>query len=191
MNCQAQIRIGADDTITIWKWGKTTYLQLIKKNWESKSSWSITFSSKCRVFLVFKFGHLLRCDIRWIYCWYIRSDMREYAQDFLGVGKIFDYFSNRVVFFLPTISWKFQFSQKLSIQFERNSPQFFYILLESYRCNGIEIVWLGCEKHSQSWPKNGQKTAVFRLFLIFAKTVHTIRTKFRTVLLRYILVLCV
>ena len=31
MNCQAQIRIGAFDTIIIWKKGKTTHLQLIKK----------------------------------------------------------------------------------------------------------------------------------------------------------------
>ena len=28
-------------------------------------------------------------------------------------------------------------------------------------CNGIKIVWLGCEKHSQNWPKNGQKKGHF------------------------------
>ena len=32
-------------------------------------------------------------------------------------GKIFDFLSNRVVFFLQTFSWKFQISQKLSIRF--------------------------------------------------------------------------
>ena len=26
----------------------------------------------------------------------------------------------------------------------------FYTILESYMCNDIEIVWLGCEKHSQN-----------------------------------------
>ena len=31
VNCQAQIRIGAIDTITIWKKGKKTNLKLIKK----------------------------------------------------------------------------------------------------------------------------------------------------------------
>ena len=71
----------------------------------------------------------------------------------------------------------FRFSQKLSIRFERNFPQLFYTILESYMCNGIKIVWLRCEKHSQNYPKNGQKTAIFRLFSIFSKTVHTIRTK--------------
>ena len=44
----------------------------------------------------------------------------------------------------------FRFSQKLSIQVERTFLQFFYTILESYLCNGIKIVWLGCEKHSQN-----------------------------------------
>ena len=44
----------------------------------------------------------------------------------------------------------FRFSQKLSIRFERNFLQLFYAILESYMCNGIKIVWLGCEKHSQN-----------------------------------------
>ena len=44
----------------------------------------------------------------------------------------------------------FRFSQKLSIRFERNFLQSFYTILESYMCNGIKIVWLGCEKHSQN-----------------------------------------
>ena len=58
-------------------------------------------------------------------------------------------------------------------------------------CNVIKIVWLGCEEHSQNKPKNGQKTAIFRLFLIFSKTVHTIRTKFSTVILHHSRVLYV
>ena len=44
----------------------------------------------------------------------------------------------------------FWFSHKLSIRFERNFLQLFYTILESYMCNGIKIVWLGCEKHSQN-----------------------------------------
>ena len=44
----------------------------------------------------------------------------------------------------------FRFSQKLSIRFERNFLQLFYTILESYMCNGIKIVWLECEKHSQN-----------------------------------------
>ena len=58
----------------------------------------------------------------------------------------------------------FRFSQKLSIRFERNFLQLFYTMLESYMCNGIKIVWLGCEKLSQNYPKKGPKKAIFRLF---------------------------
>ena len=43
----------------------------------------------------------------------------------------------------------FRFSQKLSIRFKRNFLQLFYTILESYKCNFIKFVWLGCEKHSQ------------------------------------------
>ena len=85
----------------------------------------------------------------------------------------------------------FGFSQKLSIRFERNFLELFYTILESYMCNGIKIVWLGCEKHSQSQRKNGQKTVIFRLFSIFLKTVHAIRMKFSTVILHHIRVLYV
>ena len=63
----------------------------------------------------------------------------------------------------------FRFSQKLSEPFERNFLQLFFTILESYMCNSIKVVWLGCEKHSQIKPKNGQKTAIFRLFSLFSK----------------------
>ena len=62
----------------------------------------------------------------------------------------------------------FRFSRKLSTRFERNFLQSFYIIMESYMCNGIKIVWLGCEKHrnmAKISPKNGQKTLIFRFFL--------------------------
>ena len=39
-------------------------------------------------------------------------------------------------------------------------------------------------KLAQKWPKNSH----FRLFSIFSKTVHTIRTKFSTVILHHIMV---
>ena len=76
----------------------------------------------------------------------------------------------------------FRFSQKLSIRFERNFLQAFYTIVWSFVCNFIKFFLLGCEKPDQNQPKNGQKTAIFRLFLVFAKTVHTIRTKISTVL---------
>ena len=46
-------------------------------------------------------------------------------------------------------------------------------------------------RNSQNYPKNGQKTAIFRRFLIFSKTVHTIRTKLSIVILHHIRVLYV
>ena len=71
MNCQAQIRIGAIDTITIWKEGKTTNLQLIKK-------------LRIEKFLVYifliKMSRLFSFQI-WTRT-YIRSDKREHAQEF-------------------------------------------------------------------------------------------------------------
>ena len=46
-------------------------------------------------------------------------------------------------------------------------------------------------RNGQNQPKNDQKTAIFGLFSSFSKTVHTIRTKFSTVILRHIRVLFV
>ena len=111
---------------------------------------------------------------------------KSYGWDVSNIAKISPKMAKKHPFFDF-----FRFSQKLSIRFERNFLQLFYTILESYMCNGIKIVWLGCEKHSQNHPKNGQKTAIFRLFSIFAKTVHMIRTKFCTVFLLHIMVLCV
>ena len=58
----------------------------------------------------------------------------------------------------------FRFSQKLSTRFEGKSLQSFHTKLESFKRNGIKIVWLECEKYSQSSPKNGQKQPFFDFF---------------------------
>ena len=50
----------------------------------------------------------------------------------------------------PAIFDFFRLSQKLSIRFEQIFLQLFYTILESYMCNGIKIVWLEYEKHSQN-----------------------------------------
>ena len=107
---------------------------------------------------------------------------KSYGWDVRNIAKISPKMAKKQPFFDF-----FRFSQKLSIRFERNFLQLFYTILESYMWNGIKIVWLGYEKHSQ----NGQKIAIFRLFSIFSKTVHTIRTKFSTVILHHIRVLYV
>ena len=88
---------------------------------------------------------------------------KSYGWDVRNIAKISPKMAKKQPFFDF-----FRFSQKLSIRFERNFLQLFYTILESYMCNGIKIVWLGCEKHSQ-------KTAIFRLFLIFRS-----RKKFST-----------
>ena len=85
----------------------------------------------------------------------------------------------------------FRFSRKLSIRFERNFLQFFYTILESYMCNGIKIVCWDVRNRAKISPKMAKKQPFFDFFLIFSKTVHTIRTKFSTVILHHSRVLYV
>ena len=68
---------------------------------------------------------------------------KSYGWDVRNIAKISQKMAKKQRFFDF-----FRFSQKLSIRFERNFLQSFYIIIESYMCNGIKIVWLGCEKHS-------------------------------------------
>ena len=71
---------------------------------------------------------------------------KSYGWDVRNIAKISPKMAKKQTFFDF-----FRFSQKLSIRFERNFLQLlFYTILESYMCNGIKIVWLGCEKHSQN-----------------------------------------
>ena len=81
---------------------------------------------------------------------------KSYGLDVRNIAKI----SPKMAKKQPFLDF-FRFSQKLSIRFERNFPQLFYTILESYMCNGIKIVWLGCEKHSQKWPKNSHFSTFF------------------------------
>ena len=70
---------------------------------------------------------------------------KSYGLDVRNIAKI----SPKVAKKQPFFDF-LRFSQKLSIRFERNFLQLFYTIFESYMCNGIKIVWLGCEKHSQN-----------------------------------------
>ena len=70
---------------------------------------------------------------------------KSYGWDLINIAKISPKMAKKQPFFDF-----FRFSQKLSIRFERNFLQLFYSIIESYMCNGIKIVWLGCEKHSQN-----------------------------------------
>ena len=54
----------------------------------------------------------------------------------------------------------FRFSQNLSIRFDRNFFYLFYTILESYMCNGIKILLLGCEKQPKL-EQNGQNQPFF------------------------------
>ena len=47
------------------------------------------------------------------------------------------------------------------------------------------------ERNNQNQPNIGPKTVNFRLFFIFAETLHTIRTKVCIVILHYFMVFCV
>ena len=84
---------------------------------------------------------------------------KSYGLDVRNIAKI----SPKVAKKQPFFDF-FRFSQKLSIRFERNFLQLFYTILESYMCNGIKIVWLGCEKQpklAQKWPKNSHFSTFF------------------------------
>ena len=111
---------------------------------------------------------------------------KSYSWDVRNIAKISPKMAKKQPFFDF-----FRFSQKLSIRFERNFLQLFYTILESYMYNGIKIVCWDVRNRAKICPKMAKKTAIFRLFLIFSKTVYTIRTKFSTVILHHIRVLYV
>ena len=67
----------------------------------------------------------------------------------------------------------------------------FFMMSDSYRCDGIEIVWLAFEKRSHKYTKYGKKTAVLFFFSFFSNTVLAVRTKVYTVFLHHIGVLYV
>ena len=69
---------------------------------------------------------------------------KSYGWDVRNIAKIRPKMAKKQPFFDF-----FRFSQKLSIRFDRNFLQSFYIIKESYMCNFNKFVWLGCEKHSQ------------------------------------------
>ena len=83
----------------------------------------------------------------------VRVRTRGYALIFRSRKKFSTTYAIVLFFFLPTFSWKFQISQKLSIRFSRNFAQSFYTQRGPCVCKGIKIVWPGCEKHSQNLAK--------------------------------------
>ena len=117
------------------------------------------------------------------------SDVQKFARDvdlfnFQEWEKSFDYLSNRVVFFSRPFHENFIFLKN-----------FHYVFHEFLHSHSTPKVAPACSKASKSYDwtvrniakisqkmaKNSPKTAVFRHFSIFSKTVHTIRTKFSRV----------
>ena len=113
---------------------------------------------------------------------------------FLGVRKKFSTTYPIVSFFSPDLFMKISNFSK--------TPYDFHKILHSHSTpKGAPA----CSKASKSYDwnvrniakiipkmaKNSPKTAIFRLFSVFSKTVHTIRTKFSTVILHHIKVLYV
>ena len=88
---------------------------------------------------------------------------KSYGWDVRNIAKISPKMAKKQSFF----DFFFRFSQKLSIRFKRNFLQSFYTILWSLMCNFIKFVWLGGEKHSQIYPKNGQKKQSFFDFFDF------------------------
>ena len=116
--------------------------------------------------------------------WLIRVQDQSLA--FFGVEKIFNYLCNRVVFL-------YFFSPDLFMKISKFSKTVHTILHSHSTPKGAPA----CSKASKSYcwnvrniAKISPKTVNFHFFSIFSKTVHTIRTKFCTVILHYIMVLC-
>ena len=101
----------------------------------------------------------------------------------LGIGKKFRLLMQSCRFFSPNILMKISnFSKTVHTIFIK----FCTVILH---LKGV----LCAHKHRNRMtgirakisPKMAKKTVIFRLFLIFSKTVHTIRTKFSTVILHH------
>ena len=113
--------------------------------------------------------------------------------DFLGVGKKFRVLMQSCCFF---------FSQNFHENFEflKNCPYNFHKILHSHftperappYAKASKLYDWNMRKTAKFSPKMAKtrpKTAFFRLFSIFSKTVCTIQTKFSTVILQHIRVL--
>ena len=92
-------------------------------------------------------------------------------------------------FFLPTFHENIKFLKNCPYDFYKNlhshsTPFVCAKASKSYNWNVRNIA-----KVSPKMAKISQETANFRLFSIFSKTAHTIRTKFSTVILHHIRVL--
>ena len=117
-----------------------------------------------------------------------KESLKRFMSSFLGVGKNFRLLMQSCCFF---------FSRPFheTFKFLKNCPFDFHEFLHSHSTpKGAPA----CAKASKSYgwdvrniAKISPKMAIFRLFSLFSKTVHTIRTKFSTVILHHIRVLYV
>ena len=115
--------------------------------------------------------------------------------DFLGVGKNFRLLMQSCCFFCFFFSRPFHENFK----FLKNCPYDFHEFLHSHSTpKGTPACAMASK--SYGWdvrniakisPKMAKKQPFFEFFSIFSKTVHTIRTKFSTVILHHIMVLYV
>ena len=96
---------------------------------------------------------------------------KSYGWDVRNIAKISPEMAKKQPFFDI-----FGFFQKLSKRFERNFLQSFYTILESYMCNDIKIVWLGCEKHSIAKvnPKMDKKQPFFDFWFLQKQSFSTV-----------------
>ena len=113
---------------------------------------------------------------------------------FLGVGKNFRLLMQSCRFFRPTFHENFNFLKNCLYDFHKILHSHSTLkgapacakASKSYHWNVRNIA-----KISPKMAKVSPKTAIFRLFLIFSKTVDTIRTKFSRVILHHTRVLYV
>ena len=107
---------------------------------------------------------------------------------FLGVGKIFRLLMQpcRFVFFSPFFMKIFNFSKTVHTIFIKFCPLILHpkgpLRAQRHPSKSYDRNVRNIAKISSKMAKISPKTAIFRLFLIFAKTVHMIRTKISTVI---------
>ena len=139
----------------------TLQLQLVSRIFRSRKKFSTTYAIVLFFFVFFSrpfhenFKFLKNCPYDFHEILHSHSTPKG-APACAKASKLYGWDVRNIAKISPKMAKKqpffdfFRFSQKLSIRFERNFLQIFYTILESYMCNGIKIVWLACEKHSQN-----------------------------------------
>ena len=112
---------------------------------------------------------------------------KSYGWDVRNIAKI----SAKMAKKQPFLDF-FPFSQKLSIRFERNFLQSFYIIIESYMCNFINSYGWDVRNITKIGPKMAKEQPFFDFFFDFLKNCpYDSNKNFNSHFLHHSMILCV